>query len=157
MHLGWTWAFKAKQDVDAINEKSKLLCCYLTPPIIVLKWVVRHNLSYKYDVVVTGRGNSRALFAHYQQWQSKTNRKDKHTRIGQRAFYFSMIIFQLGLQLRFRCSCGGNDNVSYSLKTDIWCESTEGNRLRVAFRKYRPTVGTSWKFDFAHIWLIDNP
>ena len=29
--------------------------------------------------------------------------------------------------------------------------------LRVAFRKYRPTVGTSSKFDFAHIWLIDNP
>ena len=28
--------------------------------------------------------------------------------------------------------------------------------LRAAFRKYRPTVGTSSKFDFAHIWLIDN-
>ena len=25
-------------------------------------------------------------------------------------------------------------------------------RLRVAFRKYRPTVGTSSKFDFAHFW-----
>ena len=29
--------------------------------------------------------------------------------------------------------------------------------LRAAFRKYRPTVGTSSKFDFAHFWLIDNP
>ena len=29
--------------------------------------------------------------------------------------------------------------------------------LRVAFRKYRPTVGTSSKFDFANCWLIDNP
>ena len=28
--------------------------------------------------------------------------------------------------------------------------------LRAAFRKYRPTVGTSSKFDFAHFWLIDN-
>ena len=31
-----------------------------------------------------------------------------------------------------------------------------GNLLRAAFRKYRPTVGTSSKFDFAHFWLIDN-
>ena len=29
--------------------------------------------------------------------------------------------------------------------------------LRAAFRKYRPNVGTSSKFDFAHFWLIDNP
>ena len=29
--------------------------------------------------------------------------------------------------------------------------------LRAAFRKYRPTDGTSSKFDFAHFWLIDNP
>ena len=35
----------------------------------------------------------------------------------------------------------------------IYCKTV----LRAAFRKYRPTVGTSSKFDFAHIWLIDNP
>ena len=29
--------------------------------------------------------------------------------------------------------------------------------LKAAFRKYRPTVGTNSKFDFAHFWLIDNP
>ena len=31
------------------------------------------------------------------------------------------------------------------------------NLLRAALRKYRPTVGTSSKFDFAYFWLIDNP
>ena len=33
----------------------------------------------------------------------------------------------------------------------------ERDILRAAFRKYRPTVGTSSNFDFAHFWLIDNP
>ena len=29
--------------------------------------------------------------------------------------------------------------------------------LRAAFRKDRPNIGTSSKFDSAHFWLIDNP
>ena len=33
----------------------------------------------------------------------------------------------------------------------------QNSNLRAAFRKYRPTVGTSLKFDFAHFWLINNP
>ena len=42
-------------------------------------------------------------------------------------------------------------------KTDYKKETFFSRLLRAAFRKYRPTVGTSSKFDFPHIWLIDNP
>ena len=38
-----------------------------------------------------------------------------------------------------------------------FCEHVLGLYLRAVFSKYRPTVGTSSKFDFAHFWLIDNP
>ena len=43
--------------------------------------------------------------------------------------------------------------------TSFFYSITEENKvvLRAAFRKYRPTVGTSSKLDFAHIWLIDSP
>ena len=43
------------------------------------------------------------------------------------------------------------------LKTERAFLETRMEILRAAFRKYRPTVGTRSKFDFAHIWLIDNP
>ena len=35
-------------------------------------------------------------------------------------------------------------------------ENPQTRELRAAFRKYRPTIGTSSKFDFAHFWLIDK-
>ena len=56
------------------------------------------------------------------------------------------------------CLMGRNWLQHISLNwSEIFHLATMYTDLRAAFRKYRLTVGSSSKFDFAHFWLIDNP